>query len=252
MDLTTLTSQYSITEDYLTINPYSRPGAKLSEYKGIVIHWVANANSTAKANRNFFENRKNGTTGYGSAHEIIDLDGSIIKCLPEDELAYAVGSATYTDRALQYLSSYPNNCTYSIECTHVDNTGRMTPQTYRTLLFRVVELCLKFGLTNENLWLHQEVVGWKDCHRYFVNNPDIWAYFKKLAGKIYESIERGEDDMPLVLQKQWQWDLLQESIQKLMDQGILTSSEWLEKIKNQTITLEELIWVNTICLTRIQ
>lgn len=255
MKLAQLTSEYRITEDYLTTNPYSRPGIKIAQHKGIVIHWVANAKSSAQANRNYFENRKKGNTGYGSAHEIIDLDGSIIKCIPDYEMSYAVGSSTYTERALQYLSSYPNNCTYNIECTHVDNQGRMTPETFRTLLFRVVELAFKFGLKphfNQDLWLHQEVVGWKDCHRYFVNHPTTWHYFQQLAGKIYDSVQKGDEYMPLALQKQWQWDLLKQSVQNLMNKGILNNSEWIEKVENQTITLEELTWLNTVSISRIE
>jgi N-acetylmuramoyl-L-alanine amidase len=42
----------------LTVNPFSRPGKKLSGVKALVIHWVANAGSTAAQNRNYFESLK--------------------------------------------------------------------------------------------------------------------------------------------------------------------------------------------------
>jgi N-acetylmuramoyl-L-alanine amidase len=174
-------SDYKVTEKLLTINQYSRPGTKVKKMKGIVIHWVANPGSTALANRNFFENRKNGNSGYGSAHEIIDLDGSVIVDIPADEISYNVGSTLpYTTDALKYLGEYPNDCTYGIECTHLDWTGLMTDATYNTLVDRVADLMIKFDLVDAEkpMWLHQEVVGWKDCHRWFVNNPDEWTSFK--------------------------------------------------------------------------
>ena len=48
-----------IKENYLTPNPFSRPGTPLNGVKGIVLHWVANPKTTAIQNRNYFEALKN-------------------------------------------------------------------------------------------------------------------------------------------------------------------------------------------------
>lgn len=169
-----------IIKKYLTPNPYSRPQKPLNKVKGIVIHWVANPNTTALANRNYFESKKDGKKGYGSAHEIIDLNGDIVLCIPENEMAYHVGSKTYTQKAVKKLSSYPNNCTYGIECCHIDWQGRMTEETYNSLVERVSELCRKWNLDPlKDVWLHKEVIGWKDCHKWFVDNPKEWEKFKR-------------------------------------------------------------------------
>ena len=176
---------YQITEKLLTPNKYSRPQDKLKGVRGIVIHWCANPQASAEANRNFFENRKLGKTGYGSAHYIIDLDGDVIRCIPENEVAYHVGSKTYTKEALSKLSTYPNNCTIGIECCHVDWNGKMTDATYNTLVELAADLLKKYKLTADDLWLHKEVVGWKDCHKWFVDHPDEWKKFKELVrGKL--------------------------------------------------------------------
>lgn len=172
---------YQIIEKLLTPNKYSRPQDKLKGVRGIVIHWCANPQASAEANRNFFENRKLGKTGYGSAHYIIDLDGDVIRCIPENEMAYHVGSETYTKEALNRLSAYPNNCTVGIECCHVDWNGKMTDATYNTLVELATDLLKKYKLTADDLWLHKEVVGWKDCHKWFVDHPDEWRKFKELV-----------------------------------------------------------------------
>ena len=247
---------YNITKSFLTPNKWSRPGTRINKIKGIVIHWVANPNTTALANRNFFESRKSGTKGFGSAHEIINLDGSIVVAIPPNEMAYHCGSRTYTKRALHYLSTYPNNCTYSIECTHIDWEGRMTPETYNTLLNRVVDLCIEFDLKpylNKDLWLHQEIVGWKDCHRLFVRNNTLWHDFQRQAGELYDKKLKGEEEdvvANLKLTSEWQWDMLEKSIQELMKKGIITSAMWLEKVKAKSITVDELAWLNLITLER--
>ncbi|NOU54905.1 N-acetylmuramoyl-L-alanine amidase [Brevibacillus borstelensis] len=166
---------------------------RLKRVKGIVIHWVANPKSTAINNRHFFERRKAGKSGYGSAHYIVCLDGSIVQCLPETEMAYHVGSNSYTATALSRLSRYPNDCTIGIECCHTDWDGRMTPETWTATVKLAAQLLKRYGLTANDLWLHQEVVGWKDCHRWFVNNPAEWARFKReVADGIVDKPKRQE------------------------------------------------------------
>lgn len=169
---------YKISEDFLTVNNYSRPGSQLKQIKGIVVHWVANANTSAKANRDFFENRKSGKTGYGSTQYLIDLDGSVIYAIPQTELAYHVGADKYSSLALERLSSYPNNCTIGIECTHIDHNGLMTEKTYETLVELCADLAKKFSLDPLNaLYRHFDITG-KNCHKWFVDNPAEWERFK--------------------------------------------------------------------------
>ena len=48
-----------ITEDFLDKNPYSRSGIALRKVKGVVIHYVENPGSTAKENRDYFNNLQN-------------------------------------------------------------------------------------------------------------------------------------------------------------------------------------------------
>lgn len=166
----------SITKDFLTINPFSRPGKKLSKVKGIVIHWYANPKSKALGNRNFFEGKKNGKGGYASAHYCIDPD-NIIQAIPDNEMAYHVGSTTYTASALRNLSSYPNNCTIGIEMYHPDWTGKPDNVSYNKTVQLAAKLLKAHGLNETNLWTHHQVVGWKDCHRWYTNNPKEWVKF---------------------------------------------------------------------------
>lgn len=173
-----------IQKEMLTKNRWSRPGTKLNKVKAVVIHWVANPTSTAIANRNFFENRKAGKTGFGSAHYIVGLKGEIVQCLPEEELAYHVGSDTYTNEALKLLSTYPNNCTIGIEMCHQDWTGKPNLETLHATVNLAAQILKANGLSEKNLWTHKEVVGWKDCHHYYNSNPGEWANFKTAVKEV--------------------------------------------------------------------
>ena len=91
-----------ITEDFLTINNWSRPGKKLESILAIVMHWTANPRASAKANRDYFEQRKCGSDGYGSAHYIIDQDGSVIHAIPlpaDQSTIRPSASITFTTRS---------------------------------------------------------------------------------------------------------------------------------------------------------
>lgn len=168
-----------IQQDMLTVNDYSRVGTKLQGVKGLVIHWVANPNTKAKANRDFFESRKYGNKGFGSAHYIIDLDGKVIQCIPQKELAFHCGGTNYKQEAKKKLGNYPNNCTIGIECTHIDWDGKMTDDTYNSLLEICKDLCMVYKLDPmEDLYRHYDVTG-KDCHKWFVDNPKEWTKFKE-------------------------------------------------------------------------
>lgn len=170
-----------IQKNHLTKNKYSRPAKPLKNVKGVVIHWVANPMTSAKANRDFFESRKGGKKSFGSAHFIIDLDGDVIECIPENEMAYHVGAYKYsTDR----LGKYPNNCTLGIELTHPDWSGKFNPAVYGSAVYFTAYLLRKYDLTVRDLYRHYDVTG-KKCPRYFVDNDAEWEKFKNNVAGLF-------------------------------------------------------------------
>jgi len=201
----TMKAKYKIIEAWLDKNKYSRSGKSIQELIGAAIHWVGNPNTSAMNNRSYFNNM-NGV--YASAHEIIDLNGDVILCIPENEVAYHVGSKTYTDRCLQELGGYPNYHLYGIECCHIDWEGRMTQETYSTLITRVADLFTEWGFDPfKHLWLHYDVVGWKDCHRGFVRGIYDWNEFKMEVANAMANVQLAE----------WQKNLGMDAIKNLSD-----------------------------------
>lgn len=154
---------------FLDPNPFSRPQLALKKVHAIVVHYTANPGVDAVANRNYFNNlpkaneRKQKKT-YASSHFVIGLDGTIVQCIPLEEMAYA--------------SNDRNSDTVSIECCHKKENGKFTAQTQAALIQLCTYLCIKFDLTEENLIRHYDVTG-KICPKYFVEHPDAWETFKK-------------------------------------------------------------------------
>lgn len=155
-------SQPGVVEDFLTVNSYSRPGIKLDAVNGIVIHYTANPTSSAKQNRDYFENLRFTHKTKASSHYVIGLDGEILQIIPLDEMSYASNSR--------------NSDTISIECCHMDESGKFNDATYESLVNLVSWLCKSYNLSTDAVIRHYDVTG-KICPKYFVDNPDAWRDF---------------------------------------------------------------------------
>lgn len=157
-------SQPEIDVQLLTINPYSRPGTRSEKIKNIVIHYTANPGTSAKQNRNYFENLKDVKNTKASSHFIVGLEGEIIQCVPTWEIAYA--------------SNHRNSDTVSIETCHRTKDGTYTEETYKTMVELTAWLCEKFNLTEDDIIRHYDITG-KICPKYFVDNETAWEQFKQ-------------------------------------------------------------------------
>ena len=168
----------NVEEKFLTVNKYSRPGIKLTSVKNLIIHWVGNPGTSAIANRNYFESLKDGKNGtYASSQYIIGLNGEIVQCIPENEVAYHAGNLTYN-----YNSIGIENC-------HPDWSGKFNEKTYNALIDLLAELCKKYNLSPNKIIRHYDVTG-KDCPKYYVENENEFLEIRnKVAEKMGTKIE---------------------------------------------------------------
>ena len=151
-----------VDQELLPINPYSRPGTPLEAVNGVVIHYSGNPGTTAEQNRSYFAGLALSHETYASSQFLIDMDGSVIQCVPVNEIAYC--------------SSQRNADTLSIEVCHPDESGRFTEETQASLTRLVQRACDTYGLARDQILRHYDVTG-KECPRYFVGHPDAWETF---------------------------------------------------------------------------
>lgn len=157
-----------IEVDLLTPNEYSRPQTPLEEVTGVVIHYTANPGSSAKANRNYFENLQHTHTTSASSHFVVGLNGEIVQCIPCKEIAYA--------------TKQRNKDTISIECCIEDESGKFNDDTYASAVELTAWLVVRYNLTSEEVIRHYDVTG-KNCPKYFVEHEDEWKQFRKNVEK---------------------------------------------------------------------
>lgn len=152
----------------IDVDGASRRGIRLDGVNDIVIHYVGNPGSTARANRNWF-NSANSTV---SSHFIVGLDGEILQCVPLDEVSSA--------------SNHRNHDTISIEVCHPDDTGVFNDATYAALVKLTAWLARQADLTTDHLIRHHDVTG-KECPRWFVRDPAAWETFKNDVAQALEN-----------------------------------------------------------------
>ena len=150
-----------VTEKFLPLNRWSRPGTPLEEVNGVVIHYVGNPATSAEANRNYFASLSNGQENtFASSHFVVGLGGEVIQCIPLTEIAYA--------------SNDRNGDTVSIEVCHPDETGEFSEVTYERVVEITAWLCHTFELKPETEVIrHYDVTG-KLCPLYYVEHPEAW------------------------------------------------------------------------------
>lgn len=153
-----------VKKDYLTVNPYSRPGTELTKINGVVLHYVGNPGTTAAANRSYFETLAAGAEEtYASAHFVVGLEGEVVQCIPLSEISHA--------------SNTRNNDTVSVEVCHPDETGEFAPASYKRAVELTAWLCQELRLNPAtDVIRHYDVTG-KVCPLYYVENPAAWERF---------------------------------------------------------------------------
>lgn len=203
-----------IEQRLLTPNKYSRPQTKIGVIKNIVIHWVGNAGSSAIANRNYFESLKD-KEKYASSHYIVGLEGEVVQCVPENEVAYHGNDA--------------NSYAIGIENCHPDWEGKFNDKTYASLVELCADICKRYNLDPMTAMIRHYDVTRKDCPKYYVGNVKEWEKMKSDV----KSAMKEEKKQP-----QWQLD----SIQKVCDKYGLDAELWLSKCGNE-ITVGELFGI---------
>lgn len=172
--------EYTITENLLSISKYTRPGKAMKEVRAIVVHWVGNPNTTAIANRNYFESLKAGKKDSkgkhikASAHYIVGLDGEVIGAVPKNEIAIHAGPRN-TPLSKEMFPNDANYFCMGIESCHLDEAGNYNNKTYTTLVRLTADLLNKYNLPTETGLLRHNDISTKNCPRLFVNS-DNWEW----------------------------------------------------------------------------
>lgn len=243
-----------ITKDYIPVNKYSRVGLKLKAKRGIVMHYTASPGAPAKNISKYFaslaqqDSNKAVKGRYASAHYSVDRT-SIYNSLPDDELAYHCGSATYTKEALANLGTYPNNSTVGIEMC-IEKDGSIHEDTFNNVVDLAVYLIRERGFPPV-FFTHKEVVGWKECPLPWIKQPSEYERFKQAVHTKLNPLQpiavTEDDDMNTVLDyAQWAWNELDQYIGDAYNDKVIDDLAWVEKVRKKKLTYGELLLLKVL------
>jgi len=206
-----------IKQDFLPINRYSRPGLIRSETRAIVVHNTANPGQSAAGVVQYFKDLADGIDPnphdeieqhiFASTQGVVGLQGEIIQTMPHDEVAWQVGSTeeiarrhgfprAYSLRAEKFFSDYiqlplsPNCCVVGFEMCHPTHDGHFLEATWRSGVELTVYYLFRYKLTFWDIWTHNQMVGWKPCPLWFVDNLGEWNRFIADVKKEYYRQEK--------------------------------------------------------------
>lgn len=174
----------------------------LKEVIAVVLHYTANASTTAKQNIDYLRSKT--SLGY---HYIIDLDGKVYKLQTEKKRCRHCGSRKYTPEATRFFGEYyapsfyhtaehqhpssPNNCTLGICFCHMEEDGKPSEAQYEALVSLLAKLCVKYHLSYKGgIWRHYDVTG-KKCPLYYVEHEldDFVKLLHDVANRMSEYVE---------------------------------------------------------------
>lgn len=182
--------------DYVVKNPFSRSGKKLTNVKGIVIHWTGNKGGTDTQHQDFFDGPDGGGSRYASAHLFVDKDSSTL-IIPLGEVAY---HANEKPNRIAKLGKNANYTTIGVEMC-VEKDGTIHPDTVARTVQDVAKLCKQFQLNPlTDIYRHYDVTG-KNCPAPWVTSPAEFITFKAKVfstlnppkpTQVHHTVQRGE------------------------------------------------------------
>lgn len=171
----------NIIEEFIDLNPFSRPGTKLKKVTGIVVHNTAMPGKDARHILKYFkelsvqELKDDIVDRFASTHFVVD-DEEVLQCLPFDEIGYHVGAYKYKEGIQEKIGMYPNAHMIGIETCHKDWGGQFSVKTTRNLIDLILFLLDLYNLDIKDIYCHYDITG-KKCPYYFYKNNKKWIDF---------------------------------------------------------------------------
>lgn len=176
-------------EQLININPYSRPGTKLTAVKKLVVHYTANPGGTAENHFAYFgksliernEKLPKEDRRYASAHIFVDKKWAL-NIIPMDEVAYHANDVQKHNadgspyRGVKELLPNANFLSIGVELC-IEKDGTFHPDTIALAVLVFAELCKKFNLTAEDIIRHYDVTA-KNCPAPWVEDGQAFIDFK--------------------------------------------------------------------------
>lgn len=165
----------NIEDRVITINEMTRPGENLKKVKKIILSSTNLKNVSAVKCRNDIERLKYQAENYLSYHYIIDLDGNIVRCVPEDEISYSTNKFDIDSESI------------SIAIVE-DAENNISIKSFNSQMELIKMLCEKFLLDPlEDILILYDITGSRKPRYYLDNKYKLESLKRKISDNIWHS-----------------------------------------------------------------
>lgn len=154
----------TITDKLIPLGKYNRPGIK-STPKRICVHYTGDVGTNADRLALFFTANSAAKT---SSHYIVGINGEVIRCIPNNEIAYAAANQ--------------NADTIHIEVCYKQASGQFESKTIEALGQLVRSLMKKYNIPAAKVLRHYDITG-KHCPAYYVDENRWAALHEKITAE---------------------------------------------------------------------
>lgn len=153
----------TITDCLIPRNKYNRPGTK-STPKRICVHYTGDCGKNTDRLVAYWKNVAAGvfkgtTLAWTSAQYAVGLNGEVVRCIPDNEIAYAAANQ--------------NSDTIHIEVCYKQKSGMFEEKSIAALGELVRSLMQKYGIPASKVVRHYDLTG-KHCPAYYIDE-NRWA-----------------------------------------------------------------------------
>ena len=162
----------TITDSLIPKNKYNRPGTK-STPKRICVHYTGDCGATAAQLAKYWQNVAAGVFkdkpwSWTSAQYIVGLDGEVIRCIPDSEIAYAAANQ--------------NADTIHIEVCYRQKSGEFEESSIAALGELVRSLMNTYAIPAGKVVRHYDLTG-KLCPAYYVDEARWNALHERITSE---------------------------------------------------------------------
>ncbi len=167
----------TITDSLIPKNKYNRPGTK-STPKRICVHYTGDCGATAAQLAKYWQNVAAGVFkdkpwSWTSAQYIVGLNGEVIRCIPDSEIAYAAANQ--------------NVDTIHIEVCYKRQSGEFEESSIVALGELVRSLMNTYAIPSGKVVRHYDLTG-KLCPAYYVDEAR-WNVLHERITSVQKSSE---------------------------------------------------------------
>lgn len=217
-------------------NKYSIKCPNVMNPEYITVHNTAN--DAPAENEITYMNNNNNSVSY---HFAVD-DEEVVQGIPLNRNAWHCGDGR---------NGTGNRKSIGVEICYSRSGGeRYTKAEQLTIKF-IAQLLRERGWGIERVKKHEDWNG-KYCPHRILSEGRWNSFLKSIEDELNNNNKNNKGDEDKLELSNYQWNVLEQNVESLLKEKVISDQSWVTKTKNKQLTLSELAWLNSVVLQRLR